>query len=161
MTSCKSSDFFIARAKLPRRFKLNDVIKNCFYPLNARTLIIYNVTLPYIPERNDKTSRNVARFHDVSIGEYIYCINCQFVFLHIYNSFIKVCKKRQKCRFGVLMMNDKNCRFGAEGLKNLYIMEWSYHPLLEDKVNIHTKKEELNKKCFFNFFCKCTHMQMY
>ena len=71
MTSCKSSDFSIARAKLPRRFKLNDVIKNCLNPLNAKMLIIYNVTLPYIPERNGKTSRNVACFHDVSIGVYV------------------------------------------------------------------------------------------
>ena len=152
MTSCKSSDFFIARAKLLRRFKLNDVIKNCFNPLNAKMLIIYNatmVTLPYIPERNDKTSCNVACFHDVSIGIYIYCINCELCFC-IYNSFIKVCQKRQKCRFG------------TEGLKNLYLMECSYHPLLEDKVNINTKKNELNKFFFFiNFFFKCTHMKMY
>jgi hypothetical protein len=90
-------------------FKLNDVIKNCFNPLNTKMLIIYNanmVTLPYIPERNDKTSCNVACFHDVSIGVYIYCINCELCFC-IYNSFIKVCQKRQKCRFG------------TEGLKNL------------------------------------------
>ena len=107
MTSCKSSDFFIARAKLPRRLKLNDVIKNCFNPLNAKTLIIYNATLPYIPERNDKTACSVACFHDVSIGVYIYCINCKLCFC-IYNSFIKVCQKQQKCRFGVLTINDKN-----------------------------------------------------
>ena len=117
MTSCKSSDFFIARAKLPRRFKLNDVIKNCFNPLNAKTLIIYNVTmvtLPYIQERNDKMSRNVVCFHDVSIGVYIYCINCKLCFC-IYNSLIKVCQKRQKCRFGVLTMNDKNVALALKG----------------------------------------------
>ena len=143
--SCKSSDFFIARAKLPRRSKLNDIIKNCFKPLNAKTLIIY-VTLPYIPERKDKTSRNVTCFHGVSIGVYIYCINWELCFC-MYNSFIKVCQKRQKCCFDVLTIS-----FGAEGLKNLYIMEWSYRPLLEDKVNIHTKKNKPNKKCFFFFF---------
>ena len=34
-----------------RRIKLNDVIINCFNPLNAKTLIVFNVTLPYIPEQ--------------------------------------------------------------------------------------------------------------
>jgi hypothetical protein len=29
-------------------------------PLNAKTFIVYNVTLPYIPKRNDKTSPHVA-----------------------------------------------------------------------------------------------------
>ena len=33
--------------------------------MNAKTLIVYNVTLPYIPKRNDKTSPHYACFHDV------------------------------------------------------------------------------------------------
>jgi hypothetical protein len=40
--------------------------------LNAKTLIVYNVTLPYIPERNDKTSRYVVCFHDVHYYYYYY-----------------------------------------------------------------------------------------
>jgi hypothetical protein len=86
LTLKRQSNIFIvhrARAKLQRRFKLNDVIKNCFNPLNAKTLIIYNVTmvtLPYIQERNDKTSRNVVCFHDVSIGVYIYCIDHSIIY---------------------------------------------------------------------------------
>jgi hypothetical protein len=28
-------------------------------------------------------------------------------------------------------------------------MEWSYHPLIEDKCQYPYKKNELNKKCFF------------
>ena len=72
------------------------------------------VTLPYIQERNDKMSRNVVCFHDVSIGVYIYCINCKLCFC-IYNSLIKVCQKRQKCRFGVLTMNDKNVALALKG----------------------------------------------
>jgi hypothetical protein len=46
-----------------------------FNPLNAKTLIVYNVTLPYIPERNDKTSRYVVRFHDVHAHAYFQCFN--------------------------------------------------------------------------------------
>ena len=42
-------------------------------PLNAKTLIVYNVTLPYIPERNDKTSPHVACFHDVHAHAYFQC----------------------------------------------------------------------------------------
>ena len=43
-------------------------------PLNAKTLIVYNVTLPYIPEHNDKTSRYVACFHDVDAHAYYQCL---------------------------------------------------------------------------------------
>ena len=44
-----------------------------FNPLNAKTLIVYNVTLPYIPERNDKASPHVACFHDVHAHAYFQC----------------------------------------------------------------------------------------
>jgi hypothetical protein len=46
--------------------------------------------LPYIPERNDKTSRSVACFHDVSIGVYIYCTELCFC---IYNLCVHLKKK--------------------------------------------------------------------
>jgi hypothetical protein len=45
----------------------------CLNPLNAKTLIAYNVTLPYIQERNDKTSPYVACFHDVHARAYFQC----------------------------------------------------------------------------------------
>jgi hypothetical protein len=47
------------------------------------------------------------KFCYISIEIYIYCVNHKLCFC-IYNSFIKVCQKRQKCRLGVLTVNDKN-----------------------------------------------------
>ena len=47
------------------------------------------------------------KFCYISIEIYIYCVNRKLCFC-IYNSFIKVCQKRQKCRLGVLTVNDKN-----------------------------------------------------
>jgi hypothetical protein len=44
-----------------------------WFMVNAKTLIVYNVTLPYIPERNDKTSPHVAGFHDVHAHAYFQC----------------------------------------------------------------------------------------
>ena len=92
-----------------------------------------------------------------SLLEYIFTVsiaNCVFAYITLLSRFVK---ERQKCRFGVLTIS-----LGAEGLTNLYIMEWSYHPLLEDKVNIHTKKERTKSKnvwvfFFNNFFFKYTH----
>jgi hypothetical protein len=44
-----------------------------WFMVNAKTLIVYNVTLPYIPERNDKTSPHVAGVHVVHAHAYFQC----------------------------------------------------------------------------------------
>jgi hypothetical protein len=59
------------------------------------------------------------KFCYISIEIYIYCVNRKLCFC-IYNSFIKVCQKRQKCRLGVLTVNDKiSLLNGAERVKRV------------------------------------------
>ena len=57
----------------------NPRVKVDVNPLNAKTLIVYNVTLPYIPERNDKTSRYVVCLHDVHAHAYFQCFDLMHV----------------------------------------------------------------------------------
>jgi hypothetical protein len=97
------------------RIKINchhSFIRNpmmCVNPLNAKTLIVYNVTLPYIPERNDKTSA----FIDQRLPNLV-----QHLFADvIYDAIWLMNIHEQKYLWFLAMRDDINRKFKMEKLK--------------------------------------------
>ena len=61
---------YISNYEISEAWRAERAILSRFNPLSAKTLIVYNATLPYIPKRNNKTSPHVECFYDVHAHAY-------------------------------------------------------------------------------------------